>query len=75
MSLLPPIVPEVSLSCETVHQELSFKKLQGGTRLFLLSASVWIIELNIRTRGRTDDTACTNAKGPQGDTRAICALK
>ena len=41
------------------------------TQLTRLSDTVLLIELYIRTRGRTGDAACTNTTGPQGDTRAI----
>ena len=41
------------------------------TQLTRLSDTVLLIELYIRTRGRTGDAACTKTTGPQGDTRAI----
>ncbi len=42
-----------------------------GTLTTLTSNIDLNIELYIGTRGRTGNATCTNATGPQGDTRAI----
>ena len=42
-----------------------------GVPLETMEVCCRLIELYIRTRGRTGDAACTNATGQQGDTRAI----